>query len=70
MRLSYKAVASNIRKEVSEQHGYTGQAKELNGMYNYRARIYDPKLRQFLSPDPLQQQWSAFSYVGAIPFHA
>jgi RHS repeat-associated protein len=32
---------------------YTGQEKdEETGLYNYRARLYDPYLKRFLDTDP------------------
>ncbi|MEE8059642.1 MAG: RHS repeat-associated core domain-containing protein, partial [Pseudomonadales bacterium] len=48
---------------------YTGQEieLELSNIYNYRARMYDPKLGRFYSPDPLQQYPSPYQYVGNNP---
>ncbi|MBZ5505169.1 MAG: RHS repeat-associated core domain-containing protein [Acidobacteriia bacterium] len=32
---------------------YTGRENEANGLYNYRARYYSPRLHRFISQDPL-----------------
>jgi RHS repeat-associated protein len=47
---------------------YTGQEwEEETGLYNYHARLYDPALARFLSPDPAGQGASPYAYVGGDP---
>ena len=46
-------------------------AQEYNpdtGLYNLNARLYDPVLRQFMTPDPLRSTASPYPYVSNIPF--
>ncbi len=43
---------------------YTGQEwDEEVGLYNYKARMYDPELGRFTSTDPAGQQWGPYTYV-------
>ncbi len=70
-QMSYKAVGSHIRQQIS-CYGYTGQEKESElknkkEVYNYRARIYAPTLKRFLSADPLTEQFGAYTYVSDNP---
>ncbi len=59
-RMVYKKeVAPSSRLQLS-RYGYTGQEKEWElkskkEVYNYRARMYDPTLRRFLSFDKANQ---------------
>ncbi|MCK6601863.1 MAG: TIGR02594 family protein [Bacteroidetes bacterium] len=47
---------------------YTGQEWDADlGLMNYKARLYDPQTRRFLSPDPLNQYASPYIYVGNNP---
>lgn len=52
---------------------YTGQEFDsfdgtpTNGIYNYRARLYDVASARFLTPDPSRQYPSAYIYVGDNP---
>jgi RHS repeat-associated protein len=47
---------------------YTGQEwEEEIGLYNYHARLYDPVLARFLSPDPAGEGASPYAYVGNDP---
>jgi RHS repeat-associated protein len=47
---------------------YTGQEYDVGtDLYNYRARLYDPQLRRFLSPDPRHEGASPYVYVGDNP---
>ncbi len=65
-RMTYKMVGSSVKSQLS-QHTYTGQEKERElkgkGIYNFRAREYDPQLRTFLSPDRAKQQLGAYAFV-------
>ena len=63
--LSYKKATLNVKQQLS-RYGYTGQEKE-GKLYNYRARMYDSKLRRFLSPDKAKQQHGAYTYVANNP---
>ncbi len=48
--------------------GFTGQQLDLeSGLYNFRARLYDPSTGRFLAPDPASQFPSAYCYAGNLP---
>lgn len=40
------------------------------GLYNFKARLYDPRLRRFLSPDPARQFASPYLFAGNNPLVA
>ncbi len=61
----YKAVALSTKQQLL-RYGYIGQEKD-GKLYNYRARMYDSKLRRFLSADKAKQQWGAYAYVDDNP---
>ena len=47
---------------------YTGQEYDAEtGLYNYRARVYDPDLARFYSTDPARQLFGPYTYVGNNP---
>ncbi len=47
---------------------YTGQEYDPEmQLYNYRARIYDPSLARFYVPDPAQESFGPYTYVGNNP---
>lgn len=47
---------------------YTGQEMDFeSGLYNYRARMYDPSIGRFYSPDPRMQFASPYVYAGNNP---
>ena len=49
---------------------YTGQEYDSEtGLYNYRARIYDSDLGRFYSPDPVQEFFSPYVFVGNNPIN-
>lgn len=49
---------------------YTGQEYDKDlGLHNYRARLYSPSERIFLSPDPLHEDASPYVYVGNNPIN-
>lgn len=55
------------------RHGYTGHEHDFDlGVINMRGRWYHPRLRRFLSPDPLVsadgQGMNRYSYVRNSPF--
>ena len=53
---------------VPVRYRYTGQEYDSEtGLYNYRARLYNADLGRFYAPDPLQEQTSAYAYVGNNP---
>ncbi len=69
--LSYKKIASCVKQQLS-RYGYTRQEKdfelgEKKGILNYRARIYDAKLRMLLSPDPDKDTREWYKYVNGNP---
>ncbi len=66
-RMPYKTTVPNVKQRLV-LYGYTGQEKELElkgtmQLLNYRARLYDARLKKFLSPDQLQEQCGAYTYV-------
>ena len=47
---------------------FTGQEKdEETGLYNYRARLYDPYLKRFLDTDSAGQGFTPYAYAGNNP---
>ncbi|MEO5564586.1 MAG: RHS repeat-associated core domain-containing protein, partial [Chitinophagaceae bacterium] len=65
-------MSSNIDSSVSNiaiNYLYTGQEieTELGGIYNYRARLYDPGTGRFYSPDPSGQYPSPYEYAENNP---
>lgn len=59
---------------INLDHKYTGQELDKEtGLYNYNARLYDPDLGRFITPDKLQsnyynpQSLNRYSYVGNNP---
>jgi RHS repeat-associated protein len=47
---------------------YTGQEWDgETGLYNYHARFYDPDIGRFYQPDPREQYFSPYKYVGNSP---
>ncbi|MBF0362945.1 MAG: hypothetical protein HQK49_18140 [Oligoflexia bacterium] len=50
-------------------YGFTGQELDLSGLYNYKARMYNPSLARFITPDPIVpdisnlQSLNRYSYV-------
>jgi RHS repeat-associated protein len=50
---------------------YTGHEFDWEiGLYNYRARMYDPRLGRFYAPDPATHQYaSPYEYVGNNPIN-
>ena len=62
---SSDALTAAIRKR------YTGQDwLEPLGLYDYGARLYDPALGRFLSPDPADETPSPYMYVAGDPVNA
>ncbi|MFL5384869.1 MAG: RHS repeat-associated core domain-containing protein [Longimicrobiaceae bacterium] len=52
---------------ASTDYLYTGQELDASGLYNYRARLYDPTIGRFLATDPAGQYPSPYLYVGNDP---
>ena len=49
---------------------YTGQEFDWEtGLYNYRAQLYDSDLGRFYSPDPLNEFFSPYVFVGNNPIN-
>jgi RHS repeat-associated protein len=52
----------------STDYLYTGQElDEASGLYNYRARLYDPSTGRFLATDPAEQYPSPYLYADNDP---
>ncbi len=64
-RMYYKAITTSTKQGLY-RYCYTGQEKD-GKLYNYRARVYDFKLRRFLSPDKVNIHYSSYAYVGDNP---
>ena len=49
---------------------FTGKALDpVTGLYDFHARLYDPALARFLSPDPKAQLTSAYAYCSNNPLN-
>jgi len=47
---------------------FTGQEWDAGaGLYNFKARLYDPAIQRFLGPDPANESYSPYLYVGNNP---
>lgn len=67
-------MSSNIDTSIAHfelNYRFTGQEiePELAGLYNFRARIYDPGTGRFYSPDPKMQFPSPYEYAGNNPIN-
>ena len=65
-------VANISSKDVTARfrYLYTGQEFDWEtGLYNYRARLYDSDLARFYSPDPLNEFFSPYVFVGNDPIN-
>lgn len=50
---------------------YTGQEWDSRArLYNFKARLYDPGIQRFLSPDPAAEFFSPYLYAGNNPLAA
>lgn len=50
---------------------FTGQEWDSKtSLYNFKARLYDPGIQRFLSPDPAAEDWSPYLYAGNNPLVA
>ncbi len=72
-RIAYKKVAVNVKPQLC-RYNYTGQEQEgelknKKGIYNYRARVYDAKLRRFLSFDKAKQMYGAYNFCLGNPIN-
>jgi RHS repeat-associated protein len=59
------ATSSNVDPSVAgSPHGFAGEYQDPNtGLYDLRARQYDPQTARFISPDPLGPQGAASNYA-------
>lgn len=65
--ISYSSVDTALVK-MPVDYLYTGQEYDAeSGLYNYRARLYDPGSGRFYSTDPAQQYPSPYVYAGNNP---
>ena len=61
-------IARNGHSTSQFHYLYTGQEFDWEiGLYNYRARMYDPRQVWFYAPDPAHQYASPYEYVGNNP---
>ncbi len=66
--MPYGDTTRTFGRENLLNYRYTGQEFDPSiGLYNYRARFYDPQLGQFYAPDPAGQYNSPYIYVGNDP---
>jgi RHS repeat-associated protein len=57
-------------EETHNPYGYTGRETDMDDLYYYRARYYDPSTQRFLSRDPIEFEAGDFNfyrYVGGDP---
>ena len=63
-------IARNGQSTPQFHYLYTGQEFDWEiGLYNYRARMYDPRQVRFYAPDPAHQYASPYEYVGNNPIN-
>jgi RHS repeat-associated protein len=64
----YGKILNHTKEEVTlNPYGYTGRETDMDDLYYYRARYYDPQTQRFLSRDPIEFQAGDFNfyrYVG------
>jgi RHS repeat-associated protein len=56
----------------TDRHRFTYNGKEFDegtelSRYYYGARYYDPELGRFMTPDPIKDDWTPYSYVRNNP---
>jgi RHS repeat-associated protein len=49
-------------EETHNPYGYTGRETDLEDLYYYRARYYDPQTQRFLSRDPIEFEAGDFNF--------
>ncbi len=69
----YGRIANAFQNDAEQPlgtHLYTGQEydKEV-GLYNFKARLYDPEKRIFLQPDPKYINYSPYTYANNNPIN-
>jgi RHS repeat-associated protein len=66
-----KLYPTYLTNSTKHHYLYTGQEYDPEiGIYNYKARMFDPWLNIFLSPDPAMESPAApYSYVGNDPIN-
>jgi RHS repeat-associated protein len=64
----YGTILHHHKDEVTHNpYGYTGRETDMEDLYYYRARYYDPQTQRFLSRDPIEFEAGDFNfyrYVG------
>jgi len=69
----YEAGPGGTAGTLPTDYGFTGQRKEDFGLYDYRARFYDPTLGRFISADTIvpnpgnPQDFNRYAYVRNNP---
>ena len=61
---------TSVGPDESNPIQYTARENDGTGLYHYRARYYDPRIKRFLSEDPIGIAGGVnlYTYVGTIPF--
>ena len=66
----YGAIVNHMQTiETNNPYGYTGREYDTEDLYYFRARYYDPKIKRFISEDPvgLLGGLNKYLYVGNNP---
>ncbi|MEB2294993.1 MAG: RHS repeat-associated core domain-containing protein [Ignavibacteria bacterium] len=61
-RIMYSSVSTDVAYKFTSQ-----EFDDENGLYNFRARMYDAELGMFYAYDPAMQNFSPFGYAGNNP---
>jgi len=68
---SYGTIVNHTKTvETNNPYAYTGRELDVNDLYYYRARYYDPSLQRFLGEDPIgfsSRDFNWYRYVGNRP---
>ena len=62
----------SVKVAGTDRHRFTYNGKEFDegtelSRYYYGARYYDPELGRFMTPDPISDDWTPYSYVRNNP---
>ncbi len=63
----YGVVKTSSGSSPANPFLFAGEYQDPTGLYNLRARQYDPASGRFLSADPVENQGSAYAFAGARP---
>lgn len=69
--LQIDASSTKFRKEFTgkefDDDGASGDDDDGMNLYYFGARFYDPEIVMWTSPDPMDEFWNSYSYVGGNP---